>query len=294
MKRIVLAVVLACNPVLAEPHDLKRLPLGDNLKSTAPEIGHLWPCRIDPQAGGAFNDGTWINKQAGTFDKTAKPQVPGDVKWPHNLTITVENGSRVFIGNDLPDHGTGVYPVNTETEAYKFDRNPNRIKAHKLSFSLPAEPKLAASPSCAPGAVGILLSGIPLFSAIDAPGRDAVAHEVQDKCDGHPQESGVYHYHNVSPCVADTRAADGASGLVGYAVDGFGIFGPYAIGGRKLDTKDLDECHGTTSEVPWDGRRVNIYHYVATDDFPYTVGCLKGTFEHKTVEMLSGSRGWFQ
>ena len=82
----------------------------------------------------------------------------------------------MFTSNDLPDHGTGLYPIPPNSEAFKYDRNPNRIKQQTLSFSLPAVPKLAAKASCAPGALGILLSGIPLFSAIDAPGRDAVAH----------------------------------------------------------------------------------------------------------------------
>jgi len=142
--------------------------------------------------------------------------------------------------------------------------------------------------------MGILLSGIPLFSAIDAPGRDAVAHEVQDKCNGHPQVSGVYHYHNVSPCVPDPKQADGSSSLVGYALDGFGIYGPYAAGGKKLDSKDIDECHGITGEVMWEGQKVSIYHYVATDDFPYTVGCIKGVFDMKVVRVLSGPPpGWF-
>ncbi len=295
MRCVTLAIWLALNPHLAAAHDLKNLPLGDNLKSLSPQSGHLWPCRIDPNAGGAFRDGPWIHQIERTFDKTAKPQVAGDVTWAHSFALTVKDGFRIFAGNRLPDHSTGRYPVPPDSAAYQYDRNPNSIKAQKISFSLAAEPALAAKASCAPGAVGILLSGVPLFSAIDAPGRDAVAHEVQDKCDGHPQEGGVYHYHNVSRCLPDLRGPEGSSTLVGYAVDGFGIYGSYAVGGKKLDSKDLDECHGTTSEIMWDGKRVNMYHYVATDDFPYTVGCLRGIFDPKTVEILSGPRpGWFQ
>jgi hypothetical protein len=39
----------------------------------------------------------------------------------------------------------------------------------------------------------------------------------------------------------------------------------------------LDVCHGTTSVVLWDGAPRNIYHYVSTFDFPYTIGCYRGT-----------------
>jgi YHYH protein len=159
---------------------------------------------------------------------------------------------------------------------------------------LPANPQQAEQPHCATGAVGILLNGIPLFSAIDAPGRDAVAHEVQDTCDGHPQVSGVYHYHNASGCVADIHDKHSHSALIGYAIDGFGIFGNDGDGGKPLTNADLDECHGHIGEVMWDGKVTKIYHYHATPQFPYTVGCLRGHFDRETVRTLSGPPpGWF-
>ena len=128
-----------------------------------------------------------------------------------------------------------------------------------------------------------------LFNALDAPGRDAVAHETQDSCQGHPQESSVYHYHNVSKCVlAEHDSGSGPSKLVGYAIDGFGIYGPRDASGKTLTSADLDECHGITSEVEWEGKKVSMYHYVATLDFPYTVGCLKGSWSQETVMTISG------
>jgi len=47
--------------------------------------------------------------------------------------------------------------------------------------------------------------------------------------------------------------------------------------GRELTNADLDECHGRASEVLWDGSRVRIYHYVLTREYPYTIGCFRGT-----------------
>jgi hypothetical protein len=136
--------------------------------------------------------------------------------------------------------------------------------------------------------VGILLSGSVLFSALDAPGRDAVAHETQDKCQGHPQISGVYHYHSLSSCVRDEVDRTGHSKLVGYALDGFGIFGHKGEAGARLTSADLDECHGHTHEIDWDGKRVVMYHYHATWDFPYTVGCFRGRYSLNDVRMISG------
>jgi len=268
-------------------HDLSRLPLGDGKISTAPRAGWIWACHTEPDAGGAFRDGPWI-KSDGTYDLTAKAVVPGSVTWPNRFNIQLQQGRRVFTSNDLPPHPTGTFPIPANSTAYLYDRNPNRISQQSVLFDLPANPQLAGQPSCAPGAVGILLSGVALFNALDAPGRDAVAHETQDSCQGHPQVSGMYHYHNVSTCVDDKKPAKAHSPLVGYMVDGFGIYGRYGEGGKELASKDLDECHGHTHKIEWDGKQVNMYHYHATWDFPYTAGCMRGTYKMSDVMKLSG------
>jgi len=284
---LALAALLGIAPVAAHEVDLTRLPLGDGHISTAPKKGWIWACRVDPGAGGAFRDGPWIKKD-GTYDFTAKAVVPGDVHWPSRYTMRLEGETRVFALNDFPNHGTGTFPIPSDSKAYQYDRNPNAITEQDFNVTLPANPAPAAAPSCAPGAVGILLSGAVLFNALDAPGRDAVAHETQDKCQGHPQISGVYHYHWISTCIDDKRLADGHSALVGYAIDGFGIFGRYGEGGKLLSSADLDECHGHTHAIEWNGRRVVMYHYHATWDFPYTVGCLRGAYGRENVRAISG------
>ena len=274
-------------PALAHDVDLKRLPLGDGKVSSEPKAGWVWACHVDPMGGGAHADGPWIDKAAGTFDMTAKTVVRGSVTWPHRFTVTLQDDVRVFTSNDLPMHPTGTFPIAPDDPAYRYDRNPNRITEKDFRFTLPALPQLAAAPQCAPGVVGILLSGVMVFNALDAPGRDAVAHETQDLCQGHPQRGGVYHYHNLSSCIDDTAGPDGTSTLVGYALDGFGIFGSYE-GGKRLTTADLDECHGRTSEIDWDGQKRVMYHYVATADYPYTVGCLRGRFDRALIRQLMG------
>ena len=211
------------------------------------------------------------------------------MSWPHSFSVTVQGTQRIIAWNDLPDHPTGTFPIAPSDDAYRYDRNPNSISQQSMRIALPLEPALAGQPTCAPGAVGVLLSGAVLFNALDAPGRDAVAHETQDSCQGHPQESGVYHYHNASICVLrELDSGSGPSKLIGYAIDGFGIYGPRDASGKTLTSGDLDACHGTTSEVEWEGKTVTMYHYVAIMDFPYTVGCLRGSWSQETVRTISG------
>lgn len=126
------------------------------------------------------------------------------------------------------------------------------------------------------GTIGMTVTGVAIYNGFDAAGYDAVAREEQDACHGHPDQSSTYHYHGViQACVPDAGSATQNSALLGYALDGFGIYGPW-YGGKVLTTADLDACHGTTSPVMWQGKVVSIYHYVSTYDFPYTLGCYRG------------------
>ncbi len=119
----------------------------------------------------------------------------------------------------------------------------------------------------------MMLTGVVLLNGFDAGGRDAGAWEVQDGCQGHPQSSGVYHYHTLSSCIKNATVDT----VIGYALDGFPITGPTIKQGNVLTTSDLDECHGITSTLKLDGKTVTTYHYVMTQDFPYSVSCFRGT-----------------
>jgi len=88
---------------------------------------------------------------------------------------------------------------------------------------------------------------------------------------------GQYHYHSASDCMEEVgKGADGHSGLVGYALDGFGIYGSARAGGTHLSNGDLDACHGHVETVVWAGKATQMYHSHLTDEYPYTLGCFAG------------------
>ncbi|MBI2705577.1 MAG: YHYH protein [Actinobacteria bacterium] len=261
--------------------DPTALPIGDGKYTTAgPTKGYIYSCQSTFNGGGASATGSWFNADTGTWDSTTKPEVDGEVIWPNaTFTVTLDGTVRRVTGNDLPiNDTTGVYPIQPSDDAYQYDRNPNSIKAQTVSYNLPATPQLAASASCTGmGPIGVMLSGPYFFNALDAGGRDAGAHEILDRCDGHPERSGAYHYHSLSSCSADSTGPTEHSALAGYALDGFGIYGIKGENGQQLGTADLDECHGHTHTITWDGQQVSMYHYHATMDYPYTIGCYRGT-----------------
>jgi hypothetical protein len=257
---------------------IASLTLGDGKLSPAEEAGSVFSCQTTfGPAAGAFRDGPWIHGD-GTWDPMAKLHVQGSVAWPQaQYEVRREGASRIVTTNGVPgDHSTGVFPVASDDPAYQYDRNPNAIRSRSLTLTLPALPFVAPSATCLNmGAIGVLTDGVVLFNALDAQGRDAAAHEVLDGCDGHPERTGQYHHHEISSCLL-TRAT-GPSTLVGYAFDGFGIYVERHPNGGLLTNSELDACHGRTGPVVWDAETLNLYHYVATAEYPYTVGCYRGT-----------------
>ena len=106
-----------------------------------------------------------------------------------------------------------------------------------------------------------------IYNVSDARGNDAVTHEIVDVYRGH-SASDEYHYNFMPERLDENSLEDGHSGKVGYIIDSFLIFGYKGSGGKLMTNKDLDICHGHA-------RGELGYHYHATLDYPYTVGCFR-------------------
>lgn len=256
--------------------DITKIPMGDGKSSTSKAAkGKIFVCQAgQPNAPGAFKDGPWIN--GSTWNLTEKIAVDGAKTWPSaNFTVSSSGDTRTIKTNGLPvDTVTGVFPISSSSEAYEYDRNPNKIAKNAAIIKVPTSPTPAKSVNCVPnGPVGVLLNGVFLFNGVDAGGKDAVAHEVQDSCDGHPQQGNTYHYHNITTCIQ--QSAPGVSTLVGWAGDGYPIVLERDASGAMPTNADLDKCHGRTSPVLINGDVVNTYHYSATIEYPYTIGCFR-------------------
>jgi YHYH protein len=256
--------------------DPTGIPSGDGKLSTnTAATGYVLSCTSTFNGGGASAAGPWINVN-GTWNSTTKLAVQGSVAWPAAAySVNVAGATRTISTNDLPNHNTGTFPIAVTDPAYAYDRNPGSIAQNALTYSVPRMPTVNASPTCLGlGPIGVMLTGAALFNGLDAQGHDAVEHESQDSCHGHPARS-LYHYHDVTTCIADP--GNGHSTLLGYARDGFGIYGNRGETGAALTDTDLDVCHGHTHALLWDGIMVTIYHYHATKEYPYTLGCYRGT-----------------
>ncbi|MFK0108775.1 YHYH protein [Streptomyces sp. NPDC091217] len=268
-------------------------PTGTSIAS--PEHDTLYACR-----GGTLTrpDRPWIDAH-GVIDVLKRPFVSGTMHWHKVLRVTTTTTTRHFEGNGLPGHSTGRFPVQKGTPAYKYYAEipspgyPNAaaipIKPWNLDVTVPRNPIARATPTCISQlTTGMALAGgtFHLEVATDAEDRpvDPNAALPLDRCWGHPYET-QYHYHGPSQtCFGTAASRESAnasrsrhSPLVGYAIDGFGIYGPRGEDGKIVRNKDLDVCHGHTHAIMWDGKRVVMYHYHLNGEYPYSIGCFRGT-----------------
>jgi len=292
-------IIMACSkedktidvdPTNQETPDLTHLPMGGksptnilirNQGSPAPDFRSLWLCGLPTNGAGANNASDWTNAD-GTWDYIKKPQVEGNVTWDHEFNIVLDgNGNRIITGNNLPNHPTGIFPIQANTKAWNYDKNPNIISEQIVNYTLPAVPQIAANASCVGfGPAGFSLTGAAIYHGASTLGTDAAAHEMLDRFGGHTDGTERYHYHFPAQDLQDhihPHQHGQHSEIMGYMIDGFGIYGPYGENGELLKSEDLDECHGHTHLVLWDGQMVELYHYHWTYDFPYNIGCYKGT-----------------
>jgi hypothetical protein len=256
--------------------DCGALRLGDaHLSTTGPGVGKLFSCSgPNPGAPGSnVSRITWINHDASTWNLLQKPWLPSGAFAPASGAYSMQEvgDTRTIQVNNLPVDGRiGDWPMTRYTALSAIDGNPGVPTARTYTFLLPATPSPATAPTCLGlGAIGVTRNGVIIYNAADARGNDAVAHEIVDAHGGHPAQTD-YHYHFIPERLDNAPLPDGHSGIVGYIRDGYPIYGYKGTGGVELRNVDLDECHGHAHGTLG-------YHYHATLEYPYTVGCYRGT-----------------
>ncbi|MGB1253134.1 MAG: YHYH protein [Candidatus Promineifilaceae bacterium] len=188
-----------------------------------------------------------------------------NANWGDNVTVSVDGSYLVVQSNGIPDHNTGEFPA---------PGIPNEITEQTVNLRIPLLPKLADTPTEANmGTIGAAISGAVFFNPYDSGGIYAIGAVVLDECNAHPSPTGQYHYHGVPYCITDAVDSAGQhSVLIGYALDGFAVYGAQDANGDA--PTDLDACSGhfgPTPEFP-DG----VYHYHTTETAPYIMSCYSG------------------
>lgn len=158
---------------------------------------------------------------------------------PANVQLVQYDALYAYVSaSGIPSYDIGPFPGNPNIPA-----NQHFIAAIPRTPVVPAT-KVATTL----GVNGLYVNGVAMFNADDgnswrnssrteSPQGDGIWHrnggtvEVVgfDPCEGHPQQQGVYHHHEYSPCLGAQLGATTTSHspLLGFALDGFPMYGPY-------------------------------------------------------------------
>ena len=265
--------------------------MSQDLPAGVEPIGGRWYIRTHDENGGRLDEPLYLHRdvvggEARLVDLFSYHRRDSNGDGVDEVRISHEPGSEAHPGGFLVIRSQG-YP-NHPTALFPNSGNPNSIQVQDFTFRLPLEPRVADSTTRLPmGPVGTALNGVVFFNPFEQGGMNAVEGYSEvwlDACCGHPQQTGVYHYHKYPVCVKSPFKDDGKqhSPIIGFAWDGFPIHGPYEADGvmaRDLESlaspaaAPLDACNG--HEDP-----VRGYHYHVTPGrFPYILGGYRGVVE---------------
>ena len=252
--------------------------------------------------------------------------VSGDC-WEAATLLDVSQAPGAGDGYDAPElsgwcEGDAFIVESNGMPTYTFvPTTPNALVAQDNRWEIPRSPAVADAPTDIPllGLVGFAVNGMPFFGPNEAaiPAAmawgDPVYNGITDGCLGHTAQE--YHYHALlqkclvqeamvaTPWTRPEPSTTTPSPVIGWAMDGFPIYGPqgcldeactevvtfqsgwtqtgdptsdawdaYTFTADEDDTT-LDACNGRFGP---DG----TYRYHATETFPYILGCFTGTADN--------------
>lgn len=189
------------------------------------------------------------------------------------VTVTVSGSNYVFKTNSLPTYKSIYWASSNslyESSLYSNttgsnSANPNKISSQNVTLTIPSNNTTTNAGSVAGGAAGVATNGIVLYNDAAAPG-DSLSTEYYsfDTSQGHPTNTGAYHYHVEPP-----KLSNNDSSMIGIALDGYLVFGKkhdstanptsgFTLGGSSSSTKCI--VSGKETEVPTTWAQASNYN----------------------------------
>jgi len=235
------------------------------------------PCSNTAVSFSSPSKGDCLNWDGGDF------AYPGDFEGILNEVVVYTcptSDKRIIVSNGIPDHDVSA-------------RRQSKPCEYNWAVSLPLNPTKQDSIIEIParGIIAMATNGVPAYGAKEAGDSNAVEPDgqIQDAqfWYGHATQNGVWHSHN--PYMGEENPD--STTLLGWALDGFAIYGPFESG--SADMNSLDSCNGRVVNG------VYQYHVLNKDDvdegesycndnnsntnWNYILGCYHGTTVHTQV-----------
>ncbi|MEP2642031.1 YHYH protein [Roseobacter sp.] len=189
-----------------------------------------------------------------------------------DVTVTCTDDHATLTSDAYPNHDmmTGIVGTNEQVPV------PAEYGAPVL-----LAPTLGATPLTRDAALGVAVNGVPIYDYTgggEMSQADLAHHQAQhdtvitrqlDVCGGHAGRGDDYHYHAEPVCMIAQMANAGDDAIIGWAFDGFPIYGSANPDGSVIAEGVLDVCNGQPDD------RFG-YRYHTSPEAPYIVQCLMG------------------
>tara|TARA_R110001583_G_scaffold51161_4_gene159715 strand:- start:45 stop:2324 length:2280 start_codon:yes stop_codon:yes gene_type:complete len=201
------------------------------------------------------------------------------------VSVTCDQDYAYLASSTYPDHElmTGISGTNEQVP----------VPANGYVAPIKLNPQKATSVTTIDAAVGVAVNGVPIYDYSSQGELDVTQYDQShdtlvlgqlDNCGGHAGRGDDYHYHVAPSCMMDTMKNQSNDAIIGWAYDGYPLYGNLNPDGSKIETGQLDTCNAQTDETF--GYR---YHTSVTP--PYIIQCLVGevdTSKLPRVAPLSG------
>jgi hypothetical protein len=182
------------------------------------------------------------------------------LKFSCRVTLTKSGDTVTLVSDSQPDYKSPYFgSSNGCYEALSVSGravNPNLLSTQAITMTVDYTPSAnVAEPTMPGGVIGMALNGVAIFDNEAAPG-DSIFTEIAtfDKCEGHPNNTGVYHYHSEPTSFSNQDAY-----FVGVMRDGFPIYGRYDSG-AVTPTVDADTQGHSGTTIDSGTSSVGHYH----------------------------------
>ena len=229
----------------------------------------------------------------GVSGSVSHPSMTINPNWNTEASVTT-SGTQTVVS------ATGSVSHCVSNNARGWTTYPNTDYADGISGqdydwqipTTPSNPASGANSRVPMGAIGGGLNCIPFYNTYTSSGTDITSEQFLDDCNGGVASGGAYNYRKDPSCTYVDVSGE-HSPIVGYAFDGYPIYGPRDDLGVYVSDNDLDQYHGHTQ----DGRG---YHYHITTGAPYTIGAYykgvpnTGNYTSESYPPVSGYPTGFQ
>ncbi len=190
-----------------------------------------------------------------------------------DVEVRCDDSYAYLVSDTYPDHDlmNGILGTNEQVPVEAVDyASPVRL-----------EPSRSGNFFTHDASLGVAVNGVPIYDYSAAgeldlnnynPNVDTLVLGQLDNCGGHAGRGDDYHYHVKPTCMIAAMDNAGDDAIIGWAFDGYPLYGDRNPDGSEITAGTLDICNGQADEDFG-------YRYHTSEAPPYVWQCLVGAFD---------------